>query len=305
MGPRKMVERALGDQRRHLGAPAAGEMVLLDDEQPSGLRDRALDRGDVERHEAADIDHLRIDPLPGESLGRRKRPVDHQHVGEDREVAPLATHRDGAERHLVVAIGHVGAEGDRGALPARAFAAVEELVLEEHDRIVVADGGEEQPLGIVGRRRTDDLEAGRVHEERLGRLPVLGAALGRADRQAEHHRHAHLAVAHVVHLGGLVDHLIHGAEDEVAVLHLGDRPHADHGRADRGADDRASEIGVSITRSRPNSSESPSVTVKPPPNPPGTPMSSPIRKTRGSARIAIRMASRSASAMPIRFVGLA
>ena len=48
----------------------------------------------------------------------------------------------------------------------------------------------------------------------------------------------HLAVAHVVHLGRLVDDLVHGAEDEVAVLHLGDRPHARHRRADRGADDR-------------------------------------------------------------------
>src|SRR4051794_12721404 len=62
----------------------------------------------------------------------------------------------------------------------------------------------------------------------------------------------------------------------------------------------ASEIGVSITRSWPNSSDSPSVTVKPPPKPPGTPRSSPSRKTEGSARIATRSASRSASVMPMR-----
>src|SRR5436309_2059824 len=63
-----------------------------------------------------------------------------------------------------------------------------------------------------------------------------------------------------------------------------------------------SEIGVSMTRSWPNSSDRPSVTVKPPPKPPGTPRSSPSRKTEGSARIATRSASRSASVMLMRRV---
>jgi hypothetical protein len=45
---------------------------------------------------------------------------------------------------------------------------------------------------------------------------------------------------------------------------------------------------VSITRSGPNSSMNPSVTLKAPPN---TPMSSPITKTRSSARISWRMPS--------------
>ena len=48
-----------------------------------------------------------------------------------------------------------------------------------------------------------------------------------------------------------------------------------------------SASGVSITRSAPNSSESPSVTLKAPPN---TPMSSPISSTRSSARSSSRSA---------------
>src|SRR5581483_8715360 len=57
----------------------------------------------------------------------------------------------------------------------------------------------------------------------------------------------------------------------------------------------ASEIGVSSTRSWPNSFSRPSVTVNAPPKPPGTPMSSPSRMTRSSLRISSRSASRSAS----------
>ena len=48
-----------------------------------------------------------------------------------------------------------------------------------------------------------------------------------------------------------------------------------------------SASGVSITRSGPNSSMNPSVTLKAPPN---TPMSSPITSTRSSARSSSRSA---------------
>ena len=50
----------------------------------------------------------------------------------------------------------------------------------------------------------------------------------------------------------------------------------------------ASASGVSITRSAPNSSMKPSVTLKAPPK---TPMSSPMTKTRSSLRISSRIAS--------------
>ncbi len=53
-----------------------------------------------------------------------------------------------------------------------------------------------------------------------------------------------------------------------------------------------SEIGVSRTRRSPNSSSSPSVTLKAPWK---TPTSSPITKTDSSARISSAIASRSAS----------
>ena len=63
-------------------------------------------------------------------------------------------------------------------------APVEVLVLDEEHRVVVADGGLEQALGVVRRRRRDDLEARAVHEHGLGvqRVvrPAVHAAAGRA-----------------------------------------------------------------------------------------------------------------------------
>ena len=68
---------------------------------------------------------------------------------------------------------------------------------------------------------------------------MLSTALRSADRQAEHHRHADLPIAHIVHLGSLVHYLVHRAEDEIAILHFSDRPHADHGGTYCGTDDCA------------------------------------------------------------------
>ncbi len=48
-----------------------------------------------------------------------------------------------------------------------------------------------------------------------------------------------------MHLAGDVHELVEAARDEVRELHLAHRPHPDHGRADRGADDpRLGERGV-------------------------------------------------------------
>ena len=55
---------------------------------------------------------------------------------------------------------------------------VEHLVLEEDHRVVVADGLDEQALGVVGRRGHDDLQPRDVGEDRVQRLRVLR---GRAD----------------------------------------------------------------------------------------------------------------------------
>ena len=108
-------------------------------------------------------------------------------------------------------------------------------MLEHHDRVVVAHRALEQALGVVGRRRRDDLQARHVAEERLQALRVLRAARGRTDGRAHHHRHLRHAARHVGHLGCVVDELIHRQEQEVGVLHVGDGAQAGQCRADRDA----------------------------------------------------------------------
>jgi hypothetical protein len=74
-------------------------------------------------------------------------------------------------------------------------------------------------------------------------------------------------------------------KSENCISHTGRRPTTAAPTAHPMIADSAS--GVSITRSGPNSSNIPSVTLKAPPN---TPMSSPITITRSSARISSRSA---------------
>ena len=105
----------------------------------------------------------------------------------------------------------------------------------EH-RIVVAHGGFQQALGIVGCRGNDDFDAWRMKEPRLGarrmKWPALGASTGGT---TDHywHRHPHAPV----HLVGHVDDLVKATGDEVDELHLRNRTHAHQGCPDGGTDD--------------------------------------------------------------------
>src|SRR3954451_18215973 len=50
-----------------------------------------------------------------------------------------------------------------------------------------------------------------------------------ADAAAQENRHLQTAVAHVLHLGDLVDDLADGIEDEIGKHEIDDRPRARHG----------------------------------------------------------------------------
>ena len=104
---------------------------------------------DVHRAERAQVDHLGIDALLGEFLGRLERVGHADRPGDDRDVlAGPGDARLADRQHEVV------------ELRAPARLAVEDLVLEEDHRVGIADRGLEQPLGVgrgVGR---DDFQAG-------------------------------------------------------------------------------------------------------------------------------------------------
>src|ERR1700675_1428771 len=93
------------------------------------------------------------------------------------------------------------------------------LVLEKDYRVVVADCRFDESLGIVSRRRTDYLEAGRVHEPHLWILRVEWPAMHiPAAWTTNHHRGGRSPA--VVRRRYHVDDLIEGASDEVHELEL-------------------------------------------------------------------------------------
>ena len=113
---------------------------------------------------------------------------------------------------------------------------VDRQVLDHQHRVVVADGALEQALGVARGGRRDHLEAGHVGEPPVEGLRVLGRELiARPVGRADDHRALHQAAEHVVDLGGVVDDLVHGHQDEVERHDLHDRALAEHGGPDRGA----------------------------------------------------------------------
>jgi len=105
-------------------------------------------------------------------------------------------------------------------------------MLDEHHRVVVADGGDQHALRVARRRRHDHLQPGHVREPGVQRLAVLvGLAPAAADDGADHHRHFHRAAGAVGMRGDHVDELVHAEQQEVhAHVHV-DRPHAVDRRA--------------------------------------------------------------------------
>src|SRR5208282_1715860 len=97
---------------------------------------------------------------------------------------------------------------------------VQIFVLEKDHRVVVADRRFDESLGIVGGRRTDNFQAGRVHEPHLRILRVEWPAMHIPAAWTTQHQWSRRSPA-VVRLRGHVDDLIEGAADEIHELELG------------------------------------------------------------------------------------
>ena len=129
------------------------------------------------------------------------------------------------DRHDIIAVGH------------RIAQIVEHAVLEKDHRVVVADGGCHQALGIGRRRRHHDFQAGNVNRPGMQALRMLRSEIAAdADGRAHDQRHAELAGRHVIDLGRLIDQLVHDQRDEIAEHHLEHRPLPGHGGANRDAE---------------------------------------------------------------------
>ena len=110
---------------------------------------------------------------------------------------------------------------------------VEGLVLKEDDRIGVADGRLEEPLGICGRRRRKADEARDVGILRLEALAVLGGeCAASAGGTAQDDGAGELSRGHLVGLGGRVDDGVEREDGEVVGHHLDDGAETGEGGAD-------------------------------------------------------------------------
>jgi hypothetical protein len=112
--------------------------------------------------------------------------------------------------------------------------------LQEHHRVRVADGGDEQALGVVGGGGDHHLQAAHVGEQRLHALGVvLRGADAPAVRGAQHHGHGQRAAAAVAQARRVVGQLVEGGVGETAELDLYHRLQAPDGHADGRAHDPA------------------------------------------------------------------
>ena len=213
--------------------PLVGRSVLPDclgdDDDPAGLACRGADGLLVQRRDRPHVDHLDVDALGLEDLRRQHRVPDHVSRRDHGHVVARPLDVALAERDDVVLVGDQATER------------VQQLVLEEHDGVVVADRRLHQALRVIRGRGHHDLESRDVREPDLEALGVLGgralagaAALGHPQDPG----HAALAAGHEPDLGRLGGDLIHREAAEVNEHDLGHRAHPDQRRAGRGADDR-------------------------------------------------------------------
>ena len=220
--------------------------------------------------------------IGGEGLGGAFGGDGHAGDPDDGDVGALAGDAGAAEvDEVLVAVGHLATD------------AVEGLVLDEDDGVLVADGGLEQAVGVGGGGGHGYEQPGDVQEERLEAVGVGGPELvAGALGHAHDERHADLPAEHVVDVGGVVDDLVEGEEGEVDGHELDDGAQPDHRGADADPDDRVLGDGGVANAPLAELLERPSVTLKAPPK---TPMSSPISSTRSSRRSSSRRAALRAS----------
>src|SRR6202050_3514346 len=161
--------------------------------------------------------------------------MDHGRISNDAQVAAFADDVRFADGDYVIFCRNFALD-----------AAVEVFVFEEDARIIVADGGFDQPFGVVGRGRADDFEAGIVDEPHFGILRMEGAAVDVSAAGAAQDQRRGRA-PEIMRLRDHVADLVEGAADEIHELEFGDGAHPgerrsegrayDGGLGDGGVDD--------------------------------------------------------------------
>ena len=128
----------------------------------AGLADRTCNRLPVVRLQCAQIHQLHADSLLAfYALCRLQSARNHRAIGHHSQVAAFFPDPRLAKRN------HEIRPGIRR--PAKGLA-IQPLVLQEQHRIIAADGGSQQPVGIQRVRGKADAQPGRVRENALAAL---------------------------------------------------------------------------------------------------------------------------------------
>src|SRR3989442_1303145 len=161
-------EGLVGHARRDIGAVAPRQRVFVRNEDLVRLPDRRGDRLPIHRREATQVDHLDARTVALlELLRRDQRPLHHGAVRHDGQVPPFPHDPGLAERDH-------GVRARVRGLVVRL--AVEVLVLEEQHRVVAADRGAEQAVGVERGARAQDAESGDGREHDRAGLGVVDRA---------------------------------------------------------------------------------------------------------------------------------
>ena len=160
----------MGDTRGNFRPVTEAEHVFVSDNYPMILAHGRGDRFPIVRRQGTKIDDLDRNALALELRRGHFRAVHDGSVGHDAYVAAFLHKASLTERHGVIRA---------GVFRAIVRLPVEMFVLEEHHRIVAADGGAQESRYVQRRRRHDHAQARTMRENRFTALAVINTATGK------------------------------------------------------------------------------------------------------------------------------
>src|ERR1035441_6810814 len=127
----------------NLCTDACSSHRFVDDHGASGLLHRIKNRLHIKRDDGPRVDHLHLETLSGEYLGRSEATIDHESGCHHCQRVAAPTNCGLSERNQQLGIlGYV------------ALHPIQPLVFEEDDRIRVADGSLQQTFSVTDRKST-------------------------------------------------------------------------------------------------------------------------------------------------------
>src|ERR671921_222317 len=167
-GPIEPLERLARHDGRYLSRNRSRQVSLGDHQYLAGLLRRVQNHLPVQRIKCSRLYDLCLyTVLFGELLGYFQGHVEHESVGDDRDLRALAVDAGLAEGDLVIFVGNL-----------LFYEAVGTFVFEEEDGVGISNGALDHGLGVGGERRRDHLEAWCIAEPGFDALGVVEGAAG-------------------------------------------------------------------------------------------------------------------------------